>query len=259
MKQIDAYVDSVYPKIGGNRQEIQELKIEMKGHLLEAVYELKAAGMTEQEAIDIAIERFGEEQEMRSIIGKEFQTQKTFAKWILIIAIASLIICGTLLACAIIKEIKMGEVQNSTFNQLAKMVEGKENLTPRLHTEIKSLVKNKNGIKSVHITNSSGKEVFYYEKVVLAPKWLYSYHNNGIISDKLSFTIEVQRFNDIVLYGLFSGIAMYWTLFTVWAIVNAYHHKRLNIGWIIIFAFLNVLGYLIYHISGNRTANLKGA
>lgn len=42
MRQIDAYVDSVYENIGGNRKEIQELKAEMKSHLIEAVHELKA-------------------------------------------------------------------------------------------------------------------------------------------------------------------------------------------------------------------------
>lgn len=203
----------------------------MRGHLIESVHELKAEGKSEQEAIEIAIQRFGGEKEMRSIVGQLFKAQKTFAKWILIITIVSLIICETLLACSIIKDKKMGGVQNSTFDQIAKMVEGKEDLTPRLQTEIKSLVENKYGIKSVKITNSSnGEEVFGYENQIVAPKWLFSYHNNGIIGDKLSFTIEVQRFNDIVFIGLFAGIAIYWTLFTVWAIVNAYHHKRLNIG-----------------------------
>ena len=41
MKQIEAFVDSVYQNVGGNKKEIQELKAEMKGHLLEAVHELK--------------------------------------------------------------------------------------------------------------------------------------------------------------------------------------------------------------------------
>jgi cytochrome c-type biogenesis protein CcmH/NrfF len=59
MKQIEAFVDSVYQNVGGNEKEIQELKAEMKNHLLEAVDELKKEGKSEQEAIDIAIDRFG--------------------------------------------------------------------------------------------------------------------------------------------------------------------------------------------------------
>ena len=69
MKQIEDFVDSVYHGVGGNEKEIQELKAEMKGHLLEAVHELKKEGKSEQEAINIAIERFGGEKEMRSVVG----------------------------------------------------------------------------------------------------------------------------------------------------------------------------------------------
>lgn len=61
MKQIDKYVNSVYQNASGDKKAIEELKLEMKNHLLEAVSELKESGRTEQEAINIAIERFGEE------------------------------------------------------------------------------------------------------------------------------------------------------------------------------------------------------
>lgn len=61
MKRIEEFVDSMYLNVEGNQQEIHELKAEMKNHLLEAVYELKAEGKTEQQAITMAIKRFGEE------------------------------------------------------------------------------------------------------------------------------------------------------------------------------------------------------
>ena len=61
MKEIDVFIDSVYQNVGGNKKEIQDLKAEMKSHLIEAVHELKAEGKTEQEAIEIAINRFGGE------------------------------------------------------------------------------------------------------------------------------------------------------------------------------------------------------
>ncbi|NRD76607.1 PLDc_N domain-containing protein [Bacillus sp. BRMEA1] len=261
MKQIDMYVDSVYQNIGGNRQEIQELKAEMKGHLLEAVYELKAEGMTEQEAIDIAIERFGGEKEMRSIVGQLFHAQKTFAKWILITAMAFLIIGGTLLGSAIIKERKMVSVENSTFNQISQMIENQESISPSIQEEIKSLVRNKDNITSIKIYNlrNTKEEVLEYKNQKLNPKWLYSNYHNESSSDKWEMDMGIKRFNDFIFMSLLSGIAIYWTLFTIWAIINAYHHKRLKIGWIMVFAFFNILGYLIYYIFGNRTANFKGA
>src|SRR6476646_3039740 len=92
MNKIESFVDSVYQNVGGNKKEIQELKTEMKSHLLEAVHELKAEGKTEQEAIETAIERFGGEKEIRSVIGQLFKTQKTFAKRVLYIAIVFLVL-----------------------------------------------------------------------------------------------------------------------------------------------------------------------
>ncbi|MDV7767608.1 permease prefix domain 1-containing protein, partial [Peribacillus sp. CSMR9] len=102
MKEIEAFVDSVYQNVGGNKKEIQELKDEMKGHLLEAVHELKLEGKSEQEAIEISIERFGGEKEMRSIVGQLFKAQKVFAKRVLHIALTffvlTTVVCGVLWA-----------------------------------------------------------------------------------------------------------------------------------------------------------------
>ncbi|WP_239457188.1 popeye domain-containing protein [Planococcus versutus] len=56
---------------------------------------------------------------------------------------------------------------------------------------------------------------------------------------------------------LFSGLAVYATLFTMWATINAYHHKRLNIAWIIAFALLNIVGHLIYILLGKRKVTFK--
>ena len=65
--------------------------------------------------------------------------------------------------------------------------------------------------------------------------------------------MEIQRFNDFVFISLLAGIAVYWALFTIWAIINAYHHRRLNVGWFIAFALLNIIGYLVYYFSGKKS------
>ena len=68
----------------------------------------------------------------------------------------------------------------------------------------------------------------------------------GISDDNWEIKMGIKRFNDFVFISLFAGIAVYWTLFTIWAIINAYHHRRLNVGWIIVFSLLNVVGYFLY-------------
>ena len=88
---------------------------------------------------------------MRSVVGQLFKAQKTFAKWVLFTALAFLIICGTLFGMVLVKEDKMVSVENSTFNQIAEVIENKESLTPTIQEEIKSLVENKVNIKSFEI------------------------------------------------------------------------------------------------------------
>ena len=260
MKQIEAFVDSVYQNVGGNKKEIQELKAEMKSHLLEAVHELKSEGKSEEEAINIAIERFGGEKELRSVVGQLFKAQKTFAKWVLVTALAFLIICGTLLGSTIIKENKMVSVENSTFNEIYQMIENEENLTPSIQKEIKSLMESKDNLISLKIYNlrNAEEEVFEYKRQITDSKWLYSYYDNGmgINDDNWEIDMGIQRFNDYIFIGLLLGIAVYWTLFTIWALINAYHHRRLNIGWVLVFALFNVFGYLIYQLVGKRKTSV---
>jgi hypothetical protein len=58
MKEIDLYINSVYENMD-HSPEVEELKGEMRQHLIEAVEELRREGKSEQESIYIAISRFG--------------------------------------------------------------------------------------------------------------------------------------------------------------------------------------------------------
>ena len=137
MKQIEAFVDSVYQNVGGNKKEIKELKAEMKSHLLEAVHELKSEGKSEEEAINIAIERFGGEKEMRSVVGQLFKAQKIFAKWVLYLAV----ICFVT-TVAVFGTIYSIEEQNANENSIVatnifNVLEGKEAISEDMKREIK--------------------------------------------------------------------------------------------------------------------------
>ncbi|KRF58934.1 hypothetical protein ASG99_27210 [Bacillus sp. Soil768D1] len=274
MTQIEAFVDSVYQNVGGNKKEIQELKAEMKSHLLEAVYELKLEGKTEQEAIEIAIDRFGGEKEMRSIVAQLFRAQKTFIKWVLYLAVAFLIIS---VSTFVIERQKVESNANQisyVATDIRSLLGNKTSVTPQMGEEIERLVKGTDFISSVKIYNvREVKESDYknydrgifeyvehidpdyqYHRSVWAPDWLkprFFPYGNG--DDKWLVNMEERYLNMPTMAILFAGVAIYWTLFSIWAIINAYHHKRLNIGWILVFTLFNLLGYLIYYLFGKRT------
>ncbi|MED1865762.1 permease prefix domain 1-containing protein [Fictibacillus nanhaiensis] len=92
MKQIDKYIQSIYKDVVGSRNEVEDLKREMRSHLIEAVEELKAEGKTEEEAIRIAINNFGGESQMIKGLSEFFTVQKKFTTYMLIFSVVFLVL-----------------------------------------------------------------------------------------------------------------------------------------------------------------------
>lgn len=78
MKQIDEYINKIYKGLNGT--EAQESKEEMKVHILEVVNELKQDGKTEQEALKIALKRFGDQDLLNGGVWFLFNNQKKFSR-----------------------------------------------------------------------------------------------------------------------------------------------------------------------------------
>lgn len=262
MKQIEAFIDSVYQHTGGNKQEIQELKAEMTSHLLEAVHELKAEGKTEQEAIDIAIERFGEEKEMRSIVGQLFNVQKTFAKWVLYTSIAFLLICSIISGIIFNTENQKLTANNQFASQLLDKLGDKKEIPTQMIEDIQSIVENSESIYGISIyeyenlfTTEGSREATYSfrEKLVFNDWLLVTYNGYGENNGTWHIDIDSKSYEATALAILLLGFSIYWALFTIWAIINAYHQRRLHFGWIIVFALFNIVGYLIFRLAGKRS------
>jgi hypothetical protein len=269
MKQIEAFVDSVYHNVGGNEKEIQELKAEMKSHLLETVHELKKEGKSEREAIEIAIERFGGENEMRSVVGQLFKAQKVFAKQVLYIALIFFVVTSTV--CGVLWAVDEGDMnENFTVAKtIVGILENKEAISEDMKKEIDALVQDKNQILNAQIykmaevkrVSENGSTSYHtneaipayqYDKPVSAPNWRLIDLGYEIGGAQWYVQMEAKKIFAFIPFVSFIGFAVYATLFTIWAIINAYHHRRLNVGWIILFALMNIVGYLIYLLAGKK-------
>jgi hypothetical protein len=66
MQRIDEFVNSMYEDLNVNDHDIEELKSEMKTHLIDTVKDLQKQGKYEDESIDIAIERFGDKKQLHT-------------------------------------------------------------------------------------------------------------------------------------------------------------------------------------------------
>ena len=91
MKRIDKFVNSIYKDVVGDKQEIEDLRQEMRSHLLEAVEELKGKGKTEEEAIRIAIDNFGGKSQIVKGLSEFFKVQKKFTNFISMFALIFLV------------------------------------------------------------------------------------------------------------------------------------------------------------------------
>jgi len=90
MNRIEEYVNSLYSHIDSDNKEVIELKDEMKTHLVETVNEQKSLGKSEEESIQIALERFGDKKLLTMGLFDIFKSQKRFAKMALLISFITL-------------------------------------------------------------------------------------------------------------------------------------------------------------------------
>lgn len=273
MTKIEAFVDSVYQNVGGNKKEIQELKAEMTSHLMESVYELKLEGKTDQEAIELAIERFGGEKEMRSIVGQLFKAQKIFAKWMLYIAVSILFLSLFIFGLLYIQSDSDANELSVIATHINDVLENKEVISPDMGNEIERFIESTNQIASVEIIDVSdikktedfggygdvfnyveqAKPDYQYKRIVWAPEWLSpDFYDYGNGDNQWYVNMKHRSFGDLESLVLFVGLAIYWTLFSIWAVINAYHQKRLNIGWTLTFIVFNIVGYLVYSVVGKQ-------
>ncbi len=80
MEKLDKYIDLVCKNLKGNDEEIAIMKQEMKNHLLQSVEELKSQGKSQEESINIAIDRFGEVDILKNQLKEIYNVQKSFSK-----------------------------------------------------------------------------------------------------------------------------------------------------------------------------------
>lgn len=268
MKQIDEYVDSICLNLKGNKKEIQELKAEMKSHLLESVQELKTDGKAESEAVEIAIDRFGKEQELDSI-GQLPQLTSGYVNWIIFLAISLLTLSFLIFVILGLKEGQSVREPSAIRTQIKSMLEFSESITPAIEEEVENLVQQSNSISNFQIYHLSGKEfddVFAYVDYVEPD---YEFNRNEWLSKKLfpkiypsgggneEWYIKTERvsYHTLSYIILFLGIVIYWALFSIWALINVYHRRKLNLMSFFVIIFFNFMGYLLLSLFERRNVN----
>ncbi|MFA9556418.1 permease prefix domain 1-containing protein [Evansella sp. AB-rgal1] len=228
MKPIEEYVNKVYRNMKGNKNEIQDLKNEMKSHLIESVHELKIEGKSEKEAIKIAIDRFGKENELRSLINQVFQTQKTFGKRLLYIGLSIFLLSIIIFFITLIPTNQLHEEQIAITNEILEIIPSNGQLTKANKEQIEDLIKNAEFSIGSAVVKSylNGNEVLYeyitYENPLMSKFYSAYYIGRGSIG----VFIESENYSFLGVLILLVGGTSFVLFIILWVIINTYNKRQ---------------------------------
>jgi len=272
MENIERYINSVYKNVQGNANEIEDLKQEMRSHLLQTVEDLENEGKTEEESIEIAISRFGERGQVENELSKVFKVQRKFAKTLLIISIVSLLLS---VICYISYRTTDDMFRLSIPQSLRTVVNYKLEAGKTISNEevTQLLTKYKKQFRYVAIykqdnysetpnivypSNFSVEEVENDECTLTT----YPTSSDGIVW-KVKYGFDYNGFNISIPIYLYYAVEIffvaYWLMFAIWCVINAHYKNNLSLVWIILFFTLNVVGYMIFVLDRMKGLRLKHA
>ena len=267
MKKINDFVNKLSYGFLTAPSEIKDFKEEIKSNLLISIKELIADGYKEEEALSISISRLGDVDELKYEMKHIYNIKRIFEKWLLKVAIF-LGVLGIIL-----------HVGGFYWEQYLRRMEV-NNIFDIVHSNIGTIDnpvteemegKLEMAFKSSMLVDSIGIEKMVNEN---KPEYCYLYPKNTKVKDnqtelKDNFLFKQAHWNDVyripntndfifisLTTNWFSDgfyiiakvlLILYWILFAVWASVEVMYNGK-NKGWIVLFLFLNFIGYFIYKI-----------
>lgn len=290
-KNIIRYVNRICRKMDVPASERKEFCEEITSNLLSSVEELMIEGHSEQEAVKIATEQFGELHNIETELKQVYKFKRGFARGVLRSAMVCLML-GIVFLGGIIAvwddwlsetypQDLFNFVNKEMFNpvyygELPKGMSFEEAKRQRIFDELEKKVDRTWGVDGVRVViNEQGEaKNFTYAENDLARNllnskdllgddqnpWLWTSvrMQNPFTLDKDSLdNYEVYVTVKYFKYDLFfvSGIMLligFWLLFAVWATINVYAQGNGHLAWIVVFIMFNVLGYFIYRTYRNR-------
>lgn len=284
MKKIESYLDSVF-RDSDKSQETNDLKLEMRNHLEHSIKELQESGLTEEESVKVAIDRFGGEFQIRNELTQVLRFQKKFIKNILKVSLVFLVLCIIMLITSLYKESAFKE-RNNAMNEQIHLVE-KAFINEGIAGADKVLRDVSKDDPNYYLTYVAIKELpqdfvmlekddpkNYKSQDLFAGELKYSYPENvdskflnnrfGTVitynNSKYMFETGVKmtaNWNNSSVY-LGSSILFFvisWILWIICSIFNVFRQGKLNSGWAMLLILTSILGYFIFLIFNKSEGN----
>lgn len=273
VKIIHKHIDRLCMKMNESPQEIEDFREEMTSNLKSGVKEWVSRGYMESDAVQKALEHFGETSEIEEELQKLYRIKKIFSGNILRAAIALLLV-GVLIVgwFPIWNEILHYEVAKKAFDIVKQeMGTAEQPIREEMRNELKHTIANSISITGVvlRIQDDISKApqgypvAYHYPEVqkldrlnnISFKENLFTYVTSSGTSiaipgtgKAVSIDLGVKMFNNVTFMIGITMLFGYWILFAVWASMNVYYRGHGKALWVVSFLLFNVLGYGIYKV-----------
>ncbi|MEW8957187.1 permease prefix domain 1-containing protein [Clostridium sp.] len=294
IESVENYISKLTYNLDKSSKEILEFKEEITFNLIMSIKDLMEIGYDEDDAINTAIDRFGNTEVLQKEINRLYKSKINIGKNILKIALVSLSIFILLITTGIIHD----RGRFGFYKTVDKLMDSSkmtlENLvTEELKKEVNNIVDSNMHIKGAAIYTSKVERykdgrITYggFEHFRRGVEFDYNYiyplneetKDSNYFRDKqgLIFAEITTHYSepvpdsdeviDVIFkekvfsfgYYIFCAIifAVFWCLFGVWAATNIFYEEGSK-GWIISVFITNIMGYIIYKMYSRNKKKLR--
>lgn len=265
MNRIENYIATLSKHVSLEPKELDDFKHEIRSHLNDTVKALQQEGYSEEESMTIALKRFGEEEQINAELRKLYRFQTSFKKSTLIVSCLMLVLSLIFVVYAQFHDSRNSAGFDNMLHDYHNNLEGKIADNSVTHAEIEAYFsEHKRILRAVMLSQTMDGQTsteFIYPAGMnkIAPSdesyIPFKVENGDGTTTNWEFRVDLDR------SALFSPLphllrvtaivcfALYWMLFALWNVLNAYRMGRLNIFWGIMFFTLNIVGYLVFKMA----------
>ncbi|KQO08474.1 permease prefix domain 1-containing protein [Paenibacillus sp. Leaf72] len=279
MKQVDVFIDELYQNVR-DTAHVRELKEEMRVHLLESIGELQSQGLSLEESIRTAFEKFGDVDKLKKELTENDVIRRTRAsRFLALIVILGVLGSAILLLYSMWNDNISQNKVNQVFDEVKIFANSDKEMSEELLADILTNNASISAIGFKRVPAGKASLEYPYEYIYPASTPIDSYGEfansspNGIwFTNNYKYSLQAQGKNshadiavDVMLWKFSDKfylvgcglLILYWLLFIVWATTNLYvNHTQKKWKWLVIFTLFNVIGYWLY-IDEIKSAQLR--
>ncbi|GMK37708.1 hypothetical protein PCCS19_07620 [Paenibacillus sp. CCS19] len=261
MDRIESYIASLSKHVQLEPEELEGFKHEIRSHLRESMRALQQEGYSQDESLNIALQRFGEEEKINAEFRKLYRFQKGVKKSLLLASCLLLMLSVLFVLSSRAQTDRDSNDFDNMLHDYHNNLEGKIADSSITNAEMEAYFKNhkrilrgvallqtENGQKTTEYAYPSDMSLSNPDSEPYIP---FPVENNNP-AKKLEFRVDLDRsalfspLPDMMTVSAKVCFVLYWVLFALWNVFNAQRVGRLNLFWGILFFTLNIAGYLIF-------------